>query len=231
MKKEPWTMPADALASASVVVDETGVHKKTAPIDTNKPSTDRRPLSKTWRVSLIQLNRVAEVEEGEHGVLDGLKEAGLVEGRDFRHTIKNAQGDMATVSGLIDAASADSDLLITFSTPTLQAALRRAQNVPVVFNYVANGIKAGAGKSNTDHAPNVTGVSLLPANDEALSILKTHFPAIRKLGTLYCPAETNMVHAKNALDETNPSRPTSFDNRPQANAGAECRTNAWRASG
>jgi putative ABC transport system substrate-binding protein len=35
---------ADCLASASVVVDETGVHKKLAPVDTAKPSTDRRPV-------------------------------------------------------------------------------------------------------------------------------------------------------------------------------------------
>src|SRR5439155_24426986 len=33
-------------------------------------------------------------------------------------------------------------------------------------------------------------------------ILRTHFPNIRRLGTLYCPAETNMVNAKIALDET-----------------------------
>ena len=92
-------------------------------------------------------------------------------------------------------------MLITFSTPTLQAALRRAQNVPVVYNYVSSGLKAGAGKSNTDHAPNVTGVSLLPANDEALALLRTHFPSIHKIGTLYCPAETNMVNARIALDE------------------------------
>jgi ABC-type uncharacterized transport system substrate-binding protein len=106
------------------------------------------------------------------------------------------------VSALIDSAvTGGADLLITFSTPTLQAALRRAQNVPVVYNYVSSGLKAGAGKSNTDHAPNVTGVSLLPANDEALSLLRTYFPSIRKIGTLYCPAETNMVNAKIALDD------------------------------
>jgi ABC-type uncharacterized transport system substrate-binding protein len=117
---------------------------------------------------------------------------------------------MATVSALIDAAvTGGADMLITFSTPTLQAALRRAQNVPVVFNYVASGLKAGAGKSNTDHAPNVTGVSLLPANDEALALLRTHFPSIHKIGTLYCPAETNMVNAKITLDEA--AKRTGFE--------------------
>jgi ABC-type uncharacterized transport system substrate-binding protein len=154
-----------------------------------------------WKIYFIQYNDVIDVKDAERGVLDGLRESGLVNGQDYEVQILNAQGDMATVSALIDAAvTGGADLLITFSTPTLQAALRRAQNVPVVFNYVANGLKAGAGKSNTDHAPNVTGVSLLPANDEALSLIRTHFPSVHKLGALYCPAETNMVQYKIGLD-------------------------------
>lgn len=156
----------------------------------------------TWKIYFVQYNDVIDVKDAESGVLDGLRQSGLENGRDFEVKILNAQGDMATVSALIDSAvTSGADLLITFSTPTLQAALRRAQNVPVVYNYVSSGLKAGAGKSNTDHAPNVTGVSLLPANDEALSLLRTHFPSIRKVGTLYCPAETNMVNAKIALDD------------------------------
>jgi ABC-type uncharacterized transport system substrate-binding protein len=149
----------------------------------------------------VQYNDVIDVKDAESGVLEGLRESGLEDGRDYEVQILNAQGDMATVSALIDAAiTGGADMLITFSTPTLQAALRRAQNVPVVYNYVASGLKAGAGKSNTDHAPNVTGVSLIPANDEALALLRTHFPSIRRVGTLYCPAETNMVNTKIALD-------------------------------
>ena len=160
-----------------------------------------RAASHKWKLYFVQYIDTIDVKDAQDGVMAGLTESGLQEGRDFEVKILNAQGDMATVSALIDAAvTANADMLITFSTPTLQAALRRAQNVPVVYNYVASGLKAGAGKSNNDHAPNVTGVSLLPANDEALSILRTHFPDIRRLGTLYCPAETNMVHAKNDLD-------------------------------
>jgi ABC-type uncharacterized transport system substrate-binding protein len=164
----------------------------------------RRALAqkRVWTIYFVAYNDVLDVKDAESGVLDGLRESGLVDGRDFEVKILNAQGDMATVSALIDAAvTGGADLLITFSTPTLQAALRRAQNVPVVYNYVASGLKAGAGKSNTDHAPNVTGVSLLPANDEALSLIRKYFPSIRKVGTLFCPAEINMVNAKISLDE------------------------------
>ena len=164
----------------------------------------RKALTKKrmWTIYFVQYNDVIDVKDAEKGVFDGLRESGLENGRDFEVKILNAQGDMATVSALVDAAvTGGADMLITFSTPTLQAALRRAQNVPVVYNYVANGIKAGAGKSNTDHAPNVTGVSLLPANDEALSLVRTYFPEVHKLGTLYCPAETNMVNYKISLDD------------------------------
>ncbi|MGH9423973.1 MAG: ABC transporter substrate-binding protein [Thermoanaerobaculia bacterium] len=156
-----------------------------------------------WKIYFVQFNDVIDVEDAASGVMEGLRESGLQDGRDFEVKTLNAQGDMATVSALVDAAvTGGAEMIITFSTPTLQAALRRAQNVPVVYNYVSSGLKAGAGKSNADHVPNVTGVSLLPANDEALTILKTYFPSIHRLGTLYCPAETNMVVAKNALDES-----------------------------
>ncbi len=156
-----------------------------------------------WKIYFVQFNDVIDVEDAANGVMDGLRESGLEEGRDFEVRTLNAQGDMATVSALVDAAvTGGAEMIITFSTPALQAALRRSQGIPVVFNYVSSGLKAGAGKSNRDHVPNVTGVSLMPANDEALTILKTHFPAIHRLGTLYCPAETNMVVAKSALDES-----------------------------
>lgn len=154
-----------------------------------------------WKIFFVQFNDVIDVEDAAAGVMNGFRESGLREGTDFEVKTLNAQGDMATVSALIDASiTGGADMLVTFSTPTLQAALRRARTIPVVYNYVASGLKAGAGKSNTDHVPNVTGVSLQPANDEALMLLKAEFPSIHRIGTLYCPAETNMVVAKASLD-------------------------------
>ncbi len=135
-------------------------------------------------------------------MLAGLREAGLVEGRDYVTTIRNAQGDMATVSSLIDAALVErTDLLITFSTPTLQAALARARAVPIVFNYLASPIAAGAGTSDTDHLPNVTGVYMAAAFKEMLELIRATLPAARTLGTLYVPAEVNTVFYKDRLQE------------------------------
>jgi ABC-type uncharacterized transport system substrate-binding protein len=197
--REPWRIPEDILATATVVVDDSGVRRKTE--SPSKPAApkkaaaaDRAPLTKTWRVNLIQLNQTLDVEESEKGVRAGLRDAGLVEGRDFATTVRNAQGDMPTVSALIDAAVAErADLIVTFSTPTLQAALQRAGRIPVVFTYVADAVTAGAGKSDTDHAQHTTGVYLIGAYGEMMPFVRQILPKARVLGTVYVPAEVNMV--------------------------------------
>ena len=142
------------------------------------------------------------MEEAEEGVLGGLRTSGLVEGRDYRVRIRNAQGDMATMNSLVDAAIMDgTNLLITFSTPTLQAAIQRSQGVPVVFNYVANAVWAGAGRSDTDHLPNVTGVYLPGAYEEMIALVREVLPQARVLGTLYVPAEVNTVYHRDRFVE------------------------------
>src|SRR5262249_24588090 len=75
-----------------------------------------------WKVDLLEYVNVLDVEEAEAVMRVGLRDAGLVEGRDFEFHVRNAQGDMATLSTMVDAAlSSGADLLLTTSTPTLQA--------------------------------------------------------------------------------------------------------------
>lgn len=158
--------------------------------------------TKKWKVSIIEYNNVLDVEESEEGVMEGLKEAGLVEGRDYEINVKNAQGDMTTINSLIDTALTEgADLLITMSTPTLQAALQRAQGRPIVFTYVASAVAAGAGRSDEDHMPNVTGVYTTGAYDDMISVIRELIPSVRTLGTLFVPSEVNSVTHKDKLTE------------------------------
>ena len=178
--KAKWQVPDAVRDAADVVVDATGIHKKGAPAGAAPAATaNARPLSKTWQLSFVQLNNVVDVEDAEKGVLLGLKESGLVQGRDFAYQVRNAQGDMATVTTLVDAAANDSDLIVTFSTPTLQAALQRAKRVPVVFNYVSDAVAAGAATDDQHHAPNVTGVYL--AGDRMSTRLNSSHVALSRM--------------------------------------------------
>jgi len=164
----------------------------------------RRPagVGKKWQLYFVQYNDVVDVRESEEGMRAGLQDGGLQPGRDYDIKVLNAQGDMATVSALIDAAvTGGADMIITFSTPTLQAAMRRAGSVPVVFTYVASAIGAGAGKSDTDHMPNLTGMSMMAGYAETAELIRKYFPQIRRVGCLYVPAETNMVVSKDKMEE------------------------------
>jgi hypothetical protein len=111
----------------------------------------------------------ADSDECQHGMRDGLA-AELREGIDYELTVRNAQGDMPTLSSLVDAALGDgSDLILTLSTPTLQAAVQRVKSTPIVFSFSSNPLGAGAGTTYEQHLPNVTGVPTTAAYEPPLS--------------------------------------------------------------
>jgi ABC-type uncharacterized transport system substrate-binding protein len=194
--KQTWKITDAQLQKADVVIDASGIQSKQAAAPAPvKPS-------KKWKLQMIGYVKVLDVEEAEAGIQEGLKKSGLIEGQDYELKNSNANGDMATVSNLIDAAVTDrADLIITLSTPTLQAALKRAGSTPVVFTYCANAIVAGAGKSETDHAPTVTGVQTTGAYDGLINVVKECLPNVKTVGTLYVPSEVNMVFHRDKLAE------------------------------
>jgi ABC-type uncharacterized transport system substrate-binding protein len=191
--KDNWTIPEDILNNADVVIDEQGNEKRKEQSSDENPS-EKIKLTKKWNINIVEFIEVSDVEETRKGVLEGLALAGLEEGKDYSVRIQNAQGDMPTVNLMIDnALSQGADMLITLSTPTLQAAIQRAKNIPVVFTYCASGVNAGAGKTNEDHLPNVTGVYALAAYNEMMTVFKKLMPKAKRVGTLFVPAESNSV--------------------------------------
>ena len=157
-------------------------------------------VNRKWVVNLLEYVNVGDSEESEKGIMDGLQKAGLVEGRDYEITVRNAQGDMTTLNALVDAAmTARADLLMTLSTPTLQVTIRKAPQLPIVFTYLADPITAGAGRSYTDHLPNVTGVATGSATEEVLALLRECLPNARRIGTIVVPSEVNTVYNRDQL--------------------------------
>jgi ABC-type uncharacterized transport system substrate-binding protein len=155
---------------------------------------------RSFKVDIIEYIETPNVDENRHGILDGLEKAGLKAGKDLEFRVRNAQGDMATLSTMIDAALSDqTDLLLACTTPALQAALRRAGNHNVVFSLVTNPLIAGAGRSDHDHAPNVTGSYITAPHAEGLAALRKCLPYARRIGTLFVPAEVNSVFNKDEL--------------------------------
>jgi ABC-type uncharacterized transport system substrate-binding protein len=184
--RDPWRVPDDLAEKAQFLDDEpdASVAKDAA-------------LGRTWNIDILEYVDIPEVEESQQGILDGLEASGLVEQRDYVVRVRNAQGDMPTLSALVDAALADgTDLIMPLSTPTLQATLQKVRDRPIVFTLIANPLIAGAGRTNEDHLPNVTGVSTASAYAEVVHLMKTLVPPATRVGPVLVPAEVNMVYNK-----------------------------------
>lgn len=197
--KDDWRLPKGLRDTSDIFVDAAGVHKRT-PAAGETESVAAIPLARPWKIEIIEYITTPETEEGEKGIFAGLRESGLRQGSDYEVKVRNAQGDMATVNTLIDAAvTENAELLITVTTPALQAALSRGGNLPIVFAVVSDGVAAGAGRTLEDHRPNVTGIQFEGAYPEMLALIRRFFPAIRTLGMLVVPSEVNMVREKERL--------------------------------
>ena len=148
---------------------------------------------RTWQVHILELVSAIDSDETARGMREGLASR-LTEGRDYTVTVRNAHGDMPTLSGIVDAAVGDgADLLMTLSTPTLQTALQRVKTLPIVFAFSSDPIGAGAGRSFEDHLPNVTGVPTIATYAETVDLIRELLPDARRLGNLVVPAEVNSV--------------------------------------
>ncbi len=200
--KDPWRLPADLAASADELIDQTGIHRKPPPAATSKRAPVSRPLSRKWRIAELAYVETPNVEECLRGVAAGFDEAGLVDGRDYEALVRNAQGDMSTLNGMVDASLTEgTDLILAATTPALQVALKRVQETPVVFTLVANPVIAGAGKNDNDHQRNVTGCYVVSPFDEMIAAIKDCMPGVQRIGTLFVPAEINSVFYKEKLVE------------------------------
>ena len=195
--RDPWQVTDEILKRAHPVIDDRGTHSRSS--GNTESGSSHVPLAKTWNVSMISFVESPSTEEAERGVIDGLSEASLVPDRDYEIQRYNSQGDVAVASSMVDAAiTRRTDLFISISTPSLQAVLARGRGTPLVFTLVANPLLAGAGSSNQEHLSHVTGIFVVSPFEEMMSILQ-EFPSIKRVGTLFAPAEVNSVFYKDMM--------------------------------
>jgi len=208
--RDPWRVPPDMLAAADLGVDEKGVHwnRATAPARTGEriadsvtPTAPARPAKK-WKIHLIELVDAPAIEDTRKGVLTGLLESGLVEGRDYEIRLLNAQGDMATLSNLIDAAmTGQADMVYTISTPALQAAMNKVRDRPVLFALALDPLLIGDGGTRDAHRANVAGVFNRSPFEGMMKVVRECLPGARSIGTLFAPSEANSVNFRNGLEQ------------------------------
>jgi putative tryptophan/tyrosine transport system substrate-binding protein len=158
-------------------------------------------------VPLVALIRAADwmgSEWGEDAIKVGLQEANLEAGRDYELKVSSAQGDLATLPSLIDAAvDAKAAVIVTLQDATLQAAVQRVKTLPIVFNLLSDPFAAGAGTTDSSHAANITGVYSPgfgdPEQTRRVDLIRQIAPKVRSIGVLFSPEEKLSVEFKDRL--------------------------------
>ena len=180
--KDPWKIPADLFAKAAIVVDETGVHDKTAPVQ----------ASGEYKIGIVYFAPEEGADVALRGLADGLKSEGIEEGKNLQVLRAHAQGEIANIPALLqNFDSQDLDLIVTLTTPCLTGACSTVKKKNVVFTYVYDPIAAGAGTTRQDHLAHITGVGSFPPVEDTVRSIQQIVPGVKKVGTLYNSSEAN----------------------------------------
>jgi ABC-type uncharacterized transport system substrate-binding protein len=191
-------IPGVALAAA---VGMTACTKE--PGDKGAAAASAQPAAPAT-VALIRAADWIGSEWSEDALRVGLGEEGMEAGRDYEFKSSSAQGDLATLPNLVDAAlDAKAKVIVTLQDATLQVAVKRVKDTPIVFHILSDPFAAGAGTSDSVHLPNVTGVYSPgfgdPEQERRIELIKRIVPKARRIGVLFSPGEQLSVDLKDRL--------------------------------
>jgi ABC-type uncharacterized transport system substrate-binding protein len=120
------------------------------------------------------------------GLQEGLREQGLIEGRDFIIEYALAQSAAQIPETAVQLARTHPDIIVAAGTPSVFPARDAAGPIPVVFvatfDPVATGLVASLARSGS----NVTGLTTMSGDLVAkrLELIKEFFPAFKKIAIL-----------------------------------------------
>ena len=158
-----------------------------------KTTTDTT-ASETLNVGVIQYMQHASLDEAYEGFVDGLEEAGYVEGETLKVNYQNASGEVSNCQQISELfANSDTDLVLAIATPAAQSAVNVLQDtdIPVFFTAVTDAVGAGLVDSNEAPGKNVTGTLDMPVIADQIAVIKDVLPEAKTVAILYTSSEAN----------------------------------------
>ena len=170
------------------------------------PKKAKKSKAKTIKIGVIQLVEHSALDANYKGFVDGLAEAGYVDGKNIKIDYQNAQGEQANCITIAQKLINDKDdLIFAIATPAAQAVANLTQDIPILVSSVTDPESAKLVKSNDAPGGNVTGTSDLTPCAAQMKLLKQLVPSAKTVGMLYCSSEQNsyfqIALAKKACDE------------------------------
>lgn len=154
--------------------------------------------SSGYTIGISQFAEHGSLDNCREGFLEGLAEAGIVEGENLTVEYKNAAADMGTVAQISSGFAADEvDLICAIATPSAQAAYNAAMDVeiPVIFTAVTDPVAAELAAEDGTPVGEVTGTSDKLPVEAQLQMIREILPEAKTIGIIYTTSEANSVSA------------------------------------
>lgn len=158
------------------------------------------------KIGVIQLVEHPALDANYQGFVEGLKEAGYVDGENIKIDYQNAQGEQANCVTISQKLINDqSDLIFAIATPAAQAVANLTDEIPILVSSVTDPESAKLVQSNEAPGGNVSGTSDLTPCAAQMRLLKQICPDAKTVGMLFCSSEQNsyfqIALAEKACDE------------------------------
>ena len=148
----------------------------------------------SYKIGISQFAEHGSLDNCREGFLEGLKEAGIEEGKNLTVEYQNAQTDTGTASTIADSfVSGKIDMICAIATPCASSAYNSCMNtdIPVVYTAVSDPVSAGLAKEDGSNVGNITGSSDILPVEEQLKMIREMMPEAKKIGILYTTSEAN----------------------------------------
>ena len=162
-----------------------------APADSGD-SAPAEETAKVYKIGISQYGEHASLDNCREGFLQGLAEAGLVEGTDFEVDYQNAGFDDSIATQIGQSFSAAGvDLMVAIATPSATACYAAAEDkdIPVIFTAITDPVQAKLDSGN------ITGTSDKLPVEAQLDLIRQLQPDAKTIGIIYTTSEPNSVSA------------------------------------
>lgn len=165
---------------------------KTDNTQNSTPAESTSDSGKKLKIGIVQLVEHDALDGAYKGFVDGLAEAGFVDGENVTIDYQNAQNEQANCQTIATKFVNDKvDLILAIATPAAQAVANATKDIPVLVTAVTDPADAKLVASNEVPGGNVTGTSDLTPVSEQMELLKQIYPDTKTVGMLYCSSESN----------------------------------------
>ena len=196
MKKRNMMMAATMMMAAMALTGCGGNAQETTAAGTTASGTEAQQAEAegSYTIGIGQFADHGSLDNCREGFLQGLAEAGIVEGENLTVNYDNANSDGSMATQINQSyVGGDVDLICAIATPMAQAAYAATRNtdIPVIYTAVTDPAAAELVDAEGIPVGNITGTSDKLPVSEQLDMIRQILPEAKKLAIMYTTSEAN----------------------------------------